>query len=103
MPDSIKILIYRVFQEALNNAAKHSKARNVVVVLNHIEENIVLTIEDDGIGFDAREIVENPKVYKNFGLDSMKERAELFGGKFSLQTQVGHGTKIQGSWPVSTS
>jgi PAS domain S-box-containing protein len=96
--ESIKILVYRVFQEAMNNVAKHSNAKNVVVYMNNSARKNVLMIKDDGKGFEPKCAVVASGSFENFGLESMRERAELFGGKFILHSAKGKGTKIMASW-----
>jgi PAS domain S-box-containing protein len=90
----LKTAIYRVMQEALNNIAKHSKAEFVDLSLKKEENKIQLAIEDNGIGFDIE------KVKKGIGLDSMRERAELSGGTFEIESVIGGGTTIRASWPI---
>jgi signal transduction histidine kinase len=90
----LKTVIYRVMQEALNNIAKHSKADLVRLSLRKIENRIELMIEDNGIGFD----LESSR--KGLGLSSMRERAELSGGMFFIESTVGKGTLIRASWTI---
>ena len=94
IPDPLKIVIYRVLQEALNNVAKHSRAERVFVFLRKTERAIELAVEDKGVGFD----LENPRT--GAGLASMRERVELSGGMFSLQSAKGKGTVIWATWPM---
>jgi signal transduction histidine kinase len=92
--DSLKTVIYRVMQEALNNIAKYSKADLVHLSLKKEENKIELEIEDNGIGFD----IEDAK--KGFGLSSMRERTELSGGTFAIKSIIGKGTTIKAIWPT---
>jgi len=94
--DSLKIVIYRVFQEALNNVAKHSQSSRVFVSLKKTSEAIEMAVEDKGIGFD----LENARA--GVGLVSMRERVELSGGVFSLESAQGRGTRLWAKWPLST-
>lgn len=94
IPDPLKIVIYRLFQEAMNNVAKHSQARHVSVSLAKKGNLMELAIADKGIGFD----LEIPRA--GIGLVSMRERVELSGGKFTLQSTKGKGTVIWATWPV---
>jgi signal transduction histidine kinase len=102
VPESIKILIYRVLQEAMNNVAKHSEAKNVKIALASIENEIELIVEDDGKGFSLGNISGPTKINSGMGLESMKERTELFGGKLIIEAHIGQGTKIRALWPLST-
>ena len=96
--ESIKILIYRVLQEAMNNVAKHSEAENVMVYMNNSARKNVLMIKDDGKGFEPKCAAASSGSFENFGLESMRERTELFGGKFIVHSAKGKGTKIMASW-----
>ena len=101
MPDFLKIVIYRVSQEALNNIAKHSKALMVLLSLRKAKQNIELVIRDSGQGFDLEEANSRKGTTKGLGLDSMKERIELSGGAFSIESSKGSGTVIQGTWSLN--
>jgi signal transduction histidine kinase len=100
IPEPLKIIIYRILQEALNNAAKHSHASHVVVSLKTVDDRIQLAIEDNGRGFDLKKIISDYdiSVPEGLGLMSMRERAELSGGFLKIRTQSGKGTSIIASW-----
>lgn len=100
VPEPLKIIIYRILQEALNNAAKHSSAKHVLVSLKKVKSKIQLTIEDDGKGFDLKQVASNYdiSVLEGLGLMSMRERAELTGGFLKIRTQLDKGTSIIASW-----
>ncbi len=96
VPEALKIVIFRVIQEALNNAAKHSRAETVNVSFALHEGAIELVIRDNGVGFDPDAV---RKAHKGgLGLTSMKERVKLSGGSFSIRSQPGKGTSIEASW-----
>ncbi|MCU0597367.1 MAG: histidine kinase [Desulfobacterota bacterium] len=95
VPEALKIVIFRISQEALNNAAKHSDASRVQLYLQKAQDRVELTLQDNGQGFRPDEIV------KGFGLSTMRERAELSGGTFSLESTQGGGTIIRASWPLA--
>ena len=99
MPEPLKIVIFRVVQEALNNIAKHSKASFVDLSLSKTDRVIELIIEDDGMGFDQASVSERIDFKGGYGLSSMKERTELSGGRFSIESTMGEGTVIRASWP----
>ena len=88
----IETNLYRIAQEALNNVSKHSQADNVVILLKLHREKISLIIEDNGRGFDLEEERENNK--RGVGISSMRERADLIGGSFEIETAPGDGTTI---------
>ena len=80
--------LFRVLQESLANVARHSKADRVTVELEAENEAIVLTIEDNGIGFDAKQIA------KGIGLDSMQERLIAVNGKVEVISEKSKGTRV---------
>jgi signal transduction histidine kinase len=102
VPDPLKIVIYRVLQEALNNIAKHSKAPVVLLFLGKKGQAIQLVIRDSGQGFDLSEAQSRKASTRGLGLDSMRERTELSGGSFSIESKKGQGTVISASWPLPT-
>jgi signal transduction histidine kinase len=99
IPDSLKIVIFRILQEAFNNIAKHSKANLARLSLKKTEDNIELSIHDDGKGFDVVHAFSVNQPSAGFGLASMRERSELSGGSFSIDSRKGEGTTIRVSWP----
>jgi signal transduction histidine kinase len=94
IPDSLKAVIYRISQEALNNIAKHSKACQVFFSLRKGRRSIELTVRDNGHGVDL------DHVRRGLGLSTMRERAEYSGGSFDIESAVGRGTTIRVSWPI---
>jgi PAS domain S-box-containing protein len=98
VPASLKIVIYRISQEALNNIGKHSRADFVHLSLRKREGKIELLIQDNGRGFDVNESLSMESSERGLGLISMRERAELSGGSFAIQSNVGKGTSIRASW-----
>ena len=100
VPDSLKIVIYRVLQEALYNIAKHSKAAVVYLFLQKTDQTVQLVIRDSGQGFDLEETYSRKGTARGLGLDSMRERTELSGGSFSIESNKGKGTVIRALWPL---
>jgi PAS domain S-box-containing protein len=100
VPLLLKTVIYRVSQEALNNVAKHSKADLVRLSLGKLGDRIELSTEDNGKGFDLEEILSQDRDKRGFGLNSMRERAELSGGAFAIESIKGKGTTIRATWPI---
>lgn len=98
--DSLKIVIFRLLQEALNNVAKYGKGDTVRVSLQETEGHIELAIEDNGRGFDVDQVRSTKSLKGGFGLTSMKERTELSGGSFSIESAPGAGTLVRASWPT---
>ena len=99
VPESLKIIIFRVLQEALNNAAKHSEADLVHLRLGKTDGSLELAVEDNGKGFEVEEALTVPSSERGFGLGSMKERTELSGGTFVIDSIKGKGTTVRASWP----
>jgi PAS domain S-box-containing protein len=89
-----EINLYRLVQEGLNNIRKHADANNVFVSLVAASPQIVLTIEDDGKGFDVDKRLEALTLEKRMGLRSMKERVSLLGGEMRIESHPGKGAKI---------
>jgi len=95
VPYEITLTLYRVVQEALVNAARHSGAVEVLVQLRTERRNLVLTITDDGVGFDVP-----AKWGKGLGLISMRERVEAAGGKLNVCATPGNGTRLEITVPI---
>ena len=88
LPPDAETALYRIAQEALTNAARHSSARRMALVLRQGDGFLQLRIEDDGVGFDPEVIG------KGLGLLGMRERAEMLNARFVLDTDPGEGTRI---------
>jgi PAS domain S-box-containing protein len=96
VPREASSCFYRVTQEALQNIAKHSDAKHVSVALCCQKGSVLLSLEDDGVGFDP-EVVRGEG---GLGLISMRERAHLVKGKLAITSQPGHGTQLTLSIPL---
>jgi signal transduction histidine kinase len=90
LPLDIEDTLYRIAQEALNNALKHAHARNIMVRLSQDEGSVTLEIRDDGIGFDPVIAGEGGGV----GLSMMQERAEELGAQLTVDSGRGAGTRV---------
>lgn len=97
--DILKITVFRILQEGFNNIVKYSKADLVRLSLRETEGTIELAIEDNGSGFDSKDLLSRKDFRKGIGLTSMRERTELSGGSFVIKSIKGKGTTIQASWP----
>ena len=93
MDYSVKIHVYRIIQEALNNIIKHSEADNAEVRITARKPGIKVEIRDNGKGFSLKNIIKDP-ARKQLGLHSMNERAKLIGGKLTISASPGKGTWI---------
>ena len=87
LSDALRTCIFRVVQEALNNCVKHSKAAEARVVIHRDGDELSITVEDNGVGFD-------PTHNKGLGLLGMMERVSGLGGRFHISSQPGHGTVL---------
>ncbi len=91
----ISLTVFRIVQEALSNIRKHSKAQNVAVNLEFMDDELKLYIYDDGDGFNVDEIkIRTEDVNSGFGLLSMKERIDLLSGEFKIASEIGKGTRL---------
>ncbi|MEM7482912.1 MAG: GAF domain-containing sensor histidine kinase [Acidobacteriota bacterium] len=93
-PD-VEETLFRIAQEGLNNVSKHARAQRVTVKLHHSPGNIHLTLEDDGIGFNARRALARSAKEGGMGVLSMRERVRSLGGDFRLRSSTGMGTRIE--------
>jgi len=94
LPEEYKTCIYRVVQEALHNAVQHSGARNIWIAVRPENGRLLLSIQDDGKGF-------NPRADKGMGLLGMEERVTHLGGSFAVESEPGRGATLCVSLPVS--
>lgn len=99
IPERLKIVIFRILQEGLNNVAKYSNAHHVKLTLTKTDNRLNLEIEDNGKGFDPNTVAKSDHK-GGLGLGSMKERTELTGGTFAIESTIGKGTRIQSTWPI---
>lgn len=96
IPKEISLCLFRVLQEALQNAVKHSTAQNFTVEVHGTKEGITLTVSDSGIGFVWQDAINR----RGLGLISMRERLRLVNGEFSIQSAPGRGTIILARVPL---
>jgi two-component system NarL family sensor kinase len=99
LPINLEEGLYRIAREALSNVRKHAQAREVQVSLQRREGNVLMTVQDDGVGFNPWE--EAPPGH--FGIIGMGERASLLGGRLDVESHPGHGTLIRAVVPVRRS
>ena len=98
IPSSVSLCLFRVLQQALQNAVKHSGSSHVKVELRGRPDEIQLMVSDSGIGFDPKEAINS----KGIGLITMQERLGLANGQFSITSAPGNGTKIYASVPFAS-
>ena len=96
MPESIKTGLFRIFQESLTNVARHAEATKVKVNLHRQDGKLVLSIQDDGRGFNRFQSGEK----KTLGILGMRERTSMMGGTYDIESQPGKGTVVKVSVPI---
>jgi signal transduction histidine kinase len=96
LPNDIALSIYRIVQESLTNIAKHACARRAAVCLSASETSLQLSIQDDGLGFDAAEVRKVP----GLGLSSIRERVRLVNGRHRINSEPEKGTTIEVTIPL---
>ena len=102
IPLPIKITLYRICQEALSNAYRHAQAQQQHVELQIEPDQVVLTVEDDGTGFQPPPL-RGPQAterQEHIGLRGMRDRVDLIGGVFQLDSKPGEGTRIVVKIPI---
>lgn len=97
LPDTIETIVYRTAQEALRNAVKHSRAKNVWVTLV-VGPQVELSVSDDGAGIDPEVVAKRST--RHFGIASMRERVELAGGIFEIGPREPKGTTVRAVIPL---
>ncbi len=93
------LAVYRIVQEALSNAVRHSSAGSVGVYVTRSEDSFVAEVHDDGTGFDVQAEVE--KAGRGLGLLEMQERARRVGGRLSIESSPGAGTRVSLEMPAA--
>lgn len=94
VPLPVKISLYRILQEALSNAVRHGGASQHQVKLRSDGSSLVMEVADTGRGFDVAAVMQRP-LAGHFGLEGMRERVTLLGGRFSIESSPGLGTRIR--------
>ena len=94
IPPSVELAIFRILQEELVNVRKHSNAESVKIKSETFQGDLILTVEDDGVGFDPEILAAEQESGEHLGLMAMRERAELLGGELAIDSVPGMGTRI---------
>jgi len=103
LPAEYEAELFRWVQGAIGNIAQHSKAKNTTIALEYREDELLLCISDDGVGFDVSKINDIEESGRGRGVFSMKERIGLLGGRCWIESQPGQGTTVQGRVPIGQS
>ena len=98
LPKDVTLCCFRIAQEALRNAVKHSRATHVRVILKKVDNTLVLTVADDGCGF----VAGSSTPVEGLGFISMRERSRIAGGRFEIHSSPGQGTRIELTVPLRT-
>jgi PAS domain S-box-containing protein len=98
-PLEIEVNLYRIVQEALTNVVKHANATDVTIFLSHKNSDAILSVKDNGRGFDNIKLSVSP--HKGTGIYNMKERVNLLGGSFEIISQPGKGTRVNVKIPLT--
>ena len=98
LPEEVAVDLYRIAQEALANVARHAGARQAVIRLAWQDPRLILEVWDDGRGFVAPRVLGSLTRQGHFGLVGMRERVELIGGQFALESAPGRGTTVRVTW-----
>jgi signal transduction histidine kinase len=96
IPSDLKLCLFRIAQEAVQNALKHSEAHEVTIHLSGVRDGLALTIADDGVGFDVDAVWG-----KGLGLVSISERLEALGGTLKVASGPGAGTRLSITVPLT--
>lgn len=98
--EKTRINLFRVFQETLTNISKHAQAKHVSIVVKKQEDDVIFRVKDDGKGFDLKRLFHRDPARVGMGLTAMKERANLSGGDFDVESALGKGTMICFKFPI---
>ena len=90
---AIEIALFRIMQEALNNAAKHAHARSIRITLERSSARFMMTVSDDGVGLDTA-LIPPGRRRPGLGMITMRERAQAVGGQFEIEATAGRGTRV---------
>jgi signal transduction histidine kinase len=96
-----EIVLFRVSQEILNNALKHSKAKNLTILIQYSPQSFQLIIADDGLGFDLQSINQQEMSLSGAGIRNIQRRIALIGGTIDIDSKLNTGTKISINLPFS--
>jgi len=101
LPSPIEAAMFRLVQEAFNNALKHAAPTYVSVELNFHEHEAQMLITDNGSGFNVEQVESKARQHSQFGLVGMRERVELLQGKIEFESTIGQGTRIKIHVPIN--
>ena len=100
LPSDVEVALFRVIQGSIGNIVQHSKAKNAVIVLEYGDDELLLRISDDGVGFDVSKVTDVEESGRGRGLFSMKERIGFLGGISWVESKPGQGTTVWARVPI---
>jgi signal transduction histidine kinase len=102
LPPEYEVTLLRAAQEALANVGKHAHARHVTLTLSYMDDQLMMDVNDDGIGFDTTQI-NSDRESNSFGLAGMRQRVERLGGHLAIESAEGEGTTLVIEIPIVAS
>ncbi len=96
----LETMLYRLTQEALTNSARHAEGKRIRVRIIRTASRVVWLASDDGRGFDPVKIAKRTRTHRGIGLLDMRERVEVFGGRFGIHSRIGKGTRLHAYIPL---
>jgi signal transduction histidine kinase len=97
---NVRVLLFQAVRELLVNIAKHANARNVTVCTRRVDDQVQVTVEDDGVGFDTSRLGSHTNQTEGFGLFSIRERLGYIGGSLDVDSRPGLGTRVTLVTPI---
>ncbi|GGG84362.1 sensor histidine kinase [Paenibacillus radicis (ex Gao et al. 2016)] len=101
MPSAMEAAIFRLVQEAYTNAHKHASASHVTLEMNYQPEMVIITVLDNGVGFQSELVEYQASHNSHFGLIGMRERVDLLEGRMEIDSKIGQGTKVLFYIPIT--
>jgi signal transduction histidine kinase len=102
LPQTVRLTLYRICQQALRNVAQHAHAKRVAISLRIVDDQVVMTIEDDGVGFDLPDTWLDWAQEGRFGLFESREWAAAIHGRLEIQATPGQGVRLYAAVPLTT-
>ena len=101
LDQEVSVVLFRAVQELLTNVRKHAQAHNVEIAIQGDGTQVLITVKDDGIGFNPGDVNSTGEEKYGFGLLSLRERLTLLGGCITIESKPHHGTEIALMVPLS--
>lgn len=101
LPSYIEVAIFRAVQELMNNVARHAHASRIQISLDLTSDTVLVTVEDDGNGFDVEAVLSAARQRGSGGLANLEKRIQMLGGRIQFQSATGRGTKARVELPAA--